>query len=76
MFDLPSAITFRRKTKSPHIKVEVLISKMEPDALIVRTEEDSKPISLPRRGVKIISRSDKVATLSLTEATAIEYGLA
>lgn len=61
-------------TREP-TEVEVIVVSMTANFITVRTDEDSKPIKVPRENMHIVSTSGLYATISLPENTAIAYNL-
>jgi hypothetical protein len=57
------------------ITVEVLLVGMSEHMLRIKADEDSPARWVHRQGIKILSMSDPTATLSMTEAKAIDLGL-
>ena len=57
------------------IEVEVLLDERTAEGYLVRTDEDAKQVYVPRRRVRIVSKTPTVVTLSLSERRAIEYNL-
>lgn len=57
------------------VEVEVIIEDMSLFTLLVKTDENSNSVNLPRSGVQVTFTSIPYALLSLSETKAITYGL-
>jgi hypothetical protein len=64
-----------KKNKVAPVEVEVILVQENHEYIQVRISEDSKPITLPKSGVKVLKRSGKYLELSLSERKAINYNL-
>ena len=67
--------TSKPANRREKVEVEVLFDSFFESSIIVRTDEDSAPITLPRSGVSIRRSGPGVATLLLSEHKAIAYNL-
>lgn len=65
----------RTTEKQPPVDVEVLIDSIEEGHLLLRLEENSKQLRIPRYGVKIRAVKGSYTTLSMSEHRAIAYNL-
>jgi len=63
------------QTKSEPAEIEVILLAKTDTDLMVKTDEKSRPMTIPRRGTKILSLTNQIATLRMSERTAINYGL-
>lgn len=65
------------KSTPENIDVEIIIDDMSRHQLLVRTDEDAKPVQLPRHGTKLDMAEETLpyATLTLSESKAISYNL-
>ena len=66
-----------RHMPRPHepTEVEVIVVSMTANFITVRTDEDARPIKVPRENMHIVATSGPYATISLPENTAIAYNL-
>lgn len=64
-----------QKVRNPKISIDVLIDDISCNALLLRLDEDARPIQVPKRGIKIREMTVPYAKLELTEKKALEYNL-
>ena len=75
LFDSVEDTTVTPRSK---VTVDVILMKRTDHEFTVRTDETSRPVILPRYGVKILQDKPKIGdviTLRLTEKKAVDYNL-
>jgi hypothetical protein len=61
--------------QTEYAEVQLILLAKYTDGFIDKTDEKSKPITLKQRGIKVVSLTNQIATLRMSERAAINYGL-